>query len=105
MGQKDRTDPIIGRSRVRVCANGNAGTSGHAAAHSEAREGCSGLVGDACARQLDGGVRSRRPTTTLPSTVTQMFVVGVEHLSLRHEPGGDVRNTGSGLKGALSDMH
>ena len=27
----------------------------------EAREGCSGLVGDACARQLDGGVDGRRP--------------------------------------------
>ena len=27
----------------------------------EAREGCSGLVGEACARQLDGGVDGRRP--------------------------------------------
>ena len=27
----------------------------------KAREGCSGLVGDACARQLDGGVDGRRP--------------------------------------------
>ena len=37
------------------------GTSGHAAAPTEAREGCSGLVGEACARQLDGGVDGRRP--------------------------------------------
>ena len=35
-----------------------------------AREGCSGLVSEACARQLDARWRSRRPTTTLPSTVT-----------------------------------
>ena len=26
----------------------------------EAKEGCSGLVGEACARQLDGGVDGRR---------------------------------------------
>ena len=34
----------------------------------EAREGCSGLMGDACARQLDGGVDTadvRRPPITL----------------------------------------
>ena len=28
-------------------------------------EGCSGLVGEACARQLDGGVDGRRPPCTL----------------------------------------
>ena len=31
----------------------------------EAREGCSGLVGDACAHQLDGGVDGQRPPVTL----------------------------------------
>ena len=39
----------------------------------EAREGYSGLVGDACARQLDMHNRtwwSRRPTTTLPMHLT-----------------------------------
>ena len=42
----------------------------------ESREGCSGLVGDACARQLDGGVDGRRPpyayrTLTVDGRVTQ----------------------------------
>ena len=39
--EKDRTDPSVGRSRVREC-----GISGHVAPPTEAREGCSGLVGD-----------------------------------------------------------
>ena len=48
------------------------GTSGHAAAHTEAREGCrlASCRREACARQLDGGVDGvarRRPTTTSPS--------------------------------------
>ena len=51
------------------------GTSGHAAAHSEhteAREGCSGLMGEAYARQLDGGVDGI-DDHLLPSMVTPML--------------------------------
>ena len=51
----------IGRlrgSRTRGCANAAPAAM---PPPTEAREGCSGLVGDACARQLDGGVDGRRP--------------------------------------------
>ena len=51
-----RTDPSVGRSRG--CANAAPAAMPPS---SEAREGCSGLVGEACARQLDGGVDGRRP--------------------------------------------
>ena len=66
----------IGRlrgSRTRGCANAAPAAM---PPPTEAREGYSGLMGDACARQLDGGVDGRRPP--LPSTVTQMFVVGAD---------------------------
>ena len=51
----------IGRTRAsaaRGCANAAPAAM---PLPTEAREGCSGLVGDACARQLDGGVDGRRP--------------------------------------------
>ena len=51
----------IGRlrgSRTRGCANAAPAAM---PPPTEAREGCSGLMGDACARQLDGGVDGRRP--------------------------------------------
>ena len=47
--------PSVGRSMVRDAA------PAAMTPPTEAREGCSGLVGDACARQLDGGVDGRRP--------------------------------------------
>ena len=47
--------PLEGAARESEC-----GTSGHAPMAmpppTEAKEGCSGLVGEACARQLNGGV-------------------------------------------------
>ena len=51
----------IGRTRAsaaRGCANAAPAAM---PPPTEAREGCSGIVGDACARQLDGGVDGRRP--------------------------------------------
>ena len=57
MAQKDRTDPSVSR-RARECPNAAPAAM---PPPTEAREGCSVLVGDACARQLDGGVDGRRP--------------------------------------------
>ena len=51
----------IGRTRAsgaRECANAAPAAM---PLPTEANEGCSGLVGDACVRQLDGGVDGRRP--------------------------------------------
>ena len=67
MVEKDRTDPRVGCSRVR-----ERGTSGHMPPPTEAREGCSGLVGDACTHQLDGvdDDRLQYITITLLSTIS-----------------------------------
>ena len=82
--QKDRTDPErrpLEGARMRVARMRHQRPCRRPLS-SEAREGCSGLVGDACgcARQLDGGLESTADDhhTTLPSTVTQMFVVGAD---------------------------
>ena len=48
---KDRTDPSA--SATQGCANAAPAAMPQP---TEAREGCSGLVGDVCARQLDGVV-------------------------------------------------
>ena len=55
MVEKDRTAPT---SRTRPCPNA---VQAAMPLPTEAREGSSGLVGDACACQLDGGVDGRRP--------------------------------------------
>ena len=61
MGQKRHIlRKKIGRTRASA-ARGCANTAPAAMPPpTEAREGCSGLVGEACARQLDGGVDGRR---------------------------------------------
>ena len=82
------------------------GTGGHAAAAlpTEAREGCPGLVGDPCARQLDGGVDGRRladdhlKTVDGDANVCAGAKQKVSAMSL------EVMDTGSRLKDALSDM-
>ena len=74
--QKARTDPTSPwtsrASAARGCANPNAAPTAMPLP-TEAREGCSGLVGEACARQLDGGVDGQRPSyrNLTVSTVTQ----------------------------------
>ena len=56
----------IGRTRRRPLEGARTrGTSAAMPPPTEAREGCPGLVGDACARQLDDGVDGRRPPFTV----------------------------------------
>ena len=84
----ERSDGPEVRALEGVCANAAPAAM---PPPTEAREGCSGLMGDACARQLelDGGtmVESMADdrTTFVPSTVTQiisnMFVVGAGALT------------------------
>ena len=67
MGQKDRTTPT---SRTRRCSNAAPAAM---PPPTDAREGCSGLVGDACTRQLDGDDETTGQTTSLLSTMTLQF--------------------------------
>ena len=67
----------------------------------EAREGCSGLVGDACARQLDGVVDGRRHPCYVYDDAAALRSAKQKASAMSLV----VMDTGSGLKDALSNMH